>query len=90
MVRWIAPTGRMALGGSVSPLVSSGAVISAESLCREEYRCGREVGVARGRSRKCVSCGLGFGGMVGGVVPWVEKGCGGGLRRGEGFEEVEM
>ena len=74
MVKWMAPTGRMALAGSVASADSVGVVTSAAKRWREDCSCGREVGVTRGRRRKWVSWGFGFGGMVGGGDPWVWAG----------------
>ena len=72
MVRWIAPTGRMAFAGNLAASPASlGVVTSAVKRWREDCSCGRDVGVTRGRRRKCVSWGFGLGGMVGGGGPWV-------------------
>lgn len=65
MVRWMAPMGRIAFAGILTASFAAlGADISAEKRWREDWNCGREVGVMRGRRRKWVSWGLGFGGMV--------------------------
>lgn len=86
MVRWIAPIGRMALAGSVAaPESLLGVVTSAAKRWREDWSWGREVGVTRGRRRKWVSWGLGFGGMVGGRGPWVWGRRGGGRGKRKGF-----
>ena len=71
MVRWIAPTGRMAFAGSWDSPESFGVVTWAAKRWREDCSCGRVVGVTRGRRRKWVSWGLGFGGMVGGIMDMV-------------------
>ena len=68
MVKWMDPTGRIALAGrtrAASPdSLFFGVVTSAAKREIEDWSCGREADVARGRSRKCVSGGFGFGGMV--------------------------
>ena len=82
MVRWIAPTGRMALAGRAgSPESLLGVVTSAAKRWREAWSCGREEVVTRGRRRKWVSWGFGLGGMVGGRRPW-------GLGKGRQGREV--
>ena len=58
---------------SVASPVSLGAVTSAAKRWIEDWSCGRELGVTRGRRRKWVSLGFGFGGMVGMEGPCVEK-----------------
>ena len=73
MVRWIDPTGRMALAGSVASPESLGAVTSAAKRWIEDWSCGREVGVTSGRRRKWVSWVFGFGGIFGMEGPCVEK-----------------
>ena len=82
IVKWIAPTGRMALMGRIgSSLVESvlslGVVTSSAKRWREDCSCGRDVGVASGRRRKWVSCGfLGAGAMVDlGVMEGCRIGC---------------
>ena len=70
IVKWMAPTGRIALMGKVGSsllesLLSLGVVTSVAKRWREDCNCGREVDVARGRRRKWVSFGfLGAGAMV--------------------------
>ena len=73
MVRWIDPTGRIALAGIVDSPESLGAVTSAAKRWIEAWSCGREEGVTRGRRRKWVSLGFGLGGIVGMGGPCVEK-----------------
>lgn len=75
MVRWIDPTGRMALVGSMPSPASLGVVTSAAKRWSEDCSCGRVVGVTRGRRRKWVSLGLGVGGMVGSRGPWGGRRC---------------
>ena len=87
MVKWIDPTGRIDLAGSWASPDSLGVETSAAKRWSEDWSCGRDVGVTRGKRRKCVSWGLGFGGMAGVEGPWVGRGaCGGrcGSRRGSG------
>ena len=68
MVKWMDPMGRIALAGrtrAASPdSLFFGAVTSAAKREIEDWSCGREADVARGRSRKCVSWGFAFGGMI--------------------------
>ena len=68
MVKWMDPTGRIALAGrtrAASPdSLLFGVVTSAAKREIEDWSCGREADVARGRSRKCVGWSFGFGGMV--------------------------
>ena len=73
MVRWIDPTGRIALAGIVASAVSLGAVTSAAKRWMDDWSCGREVDVTSGRRRKWVSWGLCFSGIVGMEGPWVEN-----------------
>ena len=78
IVKWIVPTGRMALMGKVissllESLLALGVVTSAAKRWREDCSCGRDVGVAKGSMRKWVSCGLlGRGAMI---VLRVMEGC---------------
>ena len=74
MVRWIDPTGRIALAGRVASPESLGVVTSAAKRWIEAWSCGREEGVTRGRRRKWVSLGFGLGGIVGMGGPYVKKG----------------
>lgn len=87
MVRWIAPTGRMAFAGSLAASFASlgGDDISAAKRWREDCSWGRDVGVTRGRRRKWVSWGFGLGGMVDGDGPWMWRGV---VVEGEGRGEV--
>ena len=65
MVRWIDPTGRIALTGSAASPESFGVVTSAAKRWMEDWSCGRDVGDTSGRQRKWVRwCCFGFGGMV--------------------------
>ena len=73
MVRWIDPTGRMALAGSVASPGTLGVATSAAKRWIEDWSCGRDVGVTSGRRRKWVSWGFGFGGIVGMEGPSVKK-----------------
>lgn len=93
MVRWMAPTGRMALAGSLASPDSLGVVTSAAKRWSEACSCGRDVGVTRGRRRKWVSWGFGFGGMVAGEGPWAwgrRVGGRGGGGFAEGYQESEV
>ena len=70
IVKWMAPTGRMALMGRVGSsllesLLSLGVVTSVAKRCREDCSCGRDVGVARGKRRKWVSFGFLGAGAIG-------------------------
>lgn len=58
-VKWIAPGGRIALGGMSTLPSSSGVVSSAVKRWREACSWHREEGVQRGRQRKWVRGGLG-------------------------------
>lgn len=61
-VKWRAPTGRMALGGSSVSLASLGEVTSEVKRWRAAWNCGLDVAVIKGRQRKWVNWG--FGGMA--------------------------
>ena len=63
MVRWRAPTGRIAFAGIVSSAEALGEVTSEVKRWREAWNCGFDEGVMSGRQRKWVSGG--FGGMSG-------------------------
>ena len=51
-VKWRAPTGLMALGGSCISLASLGEVTSDVKRWRAAWNCGLDVAVIRGRQRK--------------------------------------
>ena len=63
MVRWRAPTGRMAFAGMARSAEALGEVTSEVKRWREAWNWGFDEGVMSGRQRKWVSWG--FGGMDG-------------------------
>ena len=71
MVRWRAPTGRMAFAGMASSAEALGEVTSEVKRWREAWNWGFEEGFMSGRQRKWVSWGFGgIGGLEEGDTVW--------------------